>query len=439
MKSKLVLLIIATAAAAMSCSGIGHGQTDAEFAEAERLIASKPDSALAILHRMDVKPQKKRDYATWCLLKTWAEYNAYTPDISGQQLNTGVEYFMKHRPRERRALAYYLRAVVPEDGGTSGKAKMADDLKRGCKEVDGTGNHYLASLLYMRYGGEMNERKWYDKGVEALDKALEEAEKGDLKILQVTILINLAHAYMFLGDKARDYTEALAEADKAAEIAKNAHLGTCQLKALNAKALCCSRAGMFEEALDCALKADKIAGRLEAEGKLKERVTHIALADAYRKLDNADSAIFYALKDTSSTSIVTRAGAVQLLYMVYRDILKDNDMAIRYLTEYNALKNTMAERQENGLVVKNEVELEQDIADEKRSRIMLAASAAIVMALSALAGIVLIHRRRMRKKDSTIAEQSEELEKQAQELDIKVHELEEKSGEILQTREELHN
>lgn len=425
MKVKLFLLIAIMSAAVASCSGTRHSALNEGFSKAERLVSSKPDSSLAILRRMEVSRSDRHDYATWCLLKTWAEYNSYVPDISEEQLADGTEYFLKRHCRERRALSHYLRAVVQDESGTYSKAQMADDLKRGCREIEGSDNHYLASLLYMRYGCEMNERKWYSKGIEALNTALSEAEKGNLTILQVTIRINLSHAYMFLADEDRDYTKALEETEKAIEIARNNHLEDSYAKALNARAVCCSRAGMADEALDCALKANKIAERRYSTGASKEPASHIALADAYRKTGNADSAIFYALKDTSAVSIITRATATQLLYIVYRDLLKDDSKAIQYMSEFNEIKNTVSEIQENDKVVKNEVELEHEIEAGNRSHILRGCALAIALAFAALAGIVLIHRRRMMRKDSTIIEQSEELEK--------------KTGEIMQTREELHN
>lgn len=428
-----------------ACGGEERRKLAGELATAEQMLASNPDSALTILDNAEVSSGSRRDHATWCLLKTWAQYNAYVTDIPAEQLETGASYFLKRHDRKRKALAYYLKAVLAAEDEDCRQADMVDCLKRGCREIEGTGDHYLASLLYMRYGCEMSSRHWYTNAAEYLGKALEEAEKGNLYILQVTILINLSHAYMFMADESKDYSEAIKYAEQASETAERQHLEFNYARAQSALSSCFSRAGKFREALDCALRANRIEERLAATGKSRKQISHLALADAYRKLENPDSAIFYASKDLDAQSIVTRASACQLMYIVYRDILNDNDTAVKYITEYNALKSKMAQGQENEKVLKNEVELEQDIAEDKRSTTVWAASGTITLIL-ALAGIlILAHRRRLRMKDSTIMRQSMEIEQKSQELDVKsselmekAHELEIRNGEVKQKDEELH-
>ncbi len=438
--------LIDTLIAAAVCSCTGHGSLPASLDSAEKILASNPDSALTILGNAKVNADDTYAYATWCLIKTWAEYNAYRQDISEEQSRTGIEYFLKRGDNDRKALAYYLRAVLGDEDKTRSKSQVVDDLQRGCKAIEDSEDHYLASLLYMRYGCEMNERKWYDSAEEALMKALKEAEAGDLKILQVTILINLSHTYMFTSDASRDYSKALECTRKAVTISEENHLESSYAKALYALSSCCSRAGLFQEALGSALKANKIAEAQFASGKRKDPVRHIAIADAYRKIGDADSALFYAAKDTSSVSVITRTSATQIFYIVYRDLLKDNDMAVRYLSLYNDLKNQIVESQENDKVMKNEVELEQDIAEKERGKLLKRTLAAIALILTAAAGIIIVHRRRMRLKDTTIIRQSESLKNTESMLKTTTAELERKEAELIKNvkmvqsqREEIHN
>lgn len=428
-----------------ACGRVARHTLSDELAAAEHMLTSNPDSALTILGNVDTGACGKRDYAAWCLLKTWAQYNAYATDIPAEQLETGTSYFLKRNDRKMKALAYYLKAVVQEESGAISQAGMVDCLKRGCKEIEGTDEHYLASLLYMRYGCEMSRRHWYSNAAEALDKALEEAEKGNLYILQVTILINLSHTYMFMADDSKDYSDAIRYAERASETAEKHELELNYARAQSALSSCFSRAGKFREALDCALRANKIEEHLAAAGKSHRQVSHLALADAYRKLENPDSAIFYASKDLDADNIVTRASARQLMYIVYRDILNDNGNAVKYLTEYNALKSKMTEEQENEKVLRNEVELEQDIAESRRNTTLWAAAGAIALILALTGILILVHRRRIKVKDSTIMRQSREIEEKVLELDVKANELVEKSqeleirkDEVKQKDEELH-
>lgn len=443
MKTSLLIDLLIAAAV---CSCTGHGSLPESFDSAEKALASNPDSALAILGNAKVNADEPYAYATWCLIKTWAEYNAYRQDISEEQSRTGIEYFLKRGDKDRKALAYYLRAVLGDENKTRSKSQVVDDLQHGCKAMEGSEDHYLASLLYMRYGCEMNERKWYDSAEEALQKAMKAAEAGDLKILQVTILINLSHTYMFTSDESRDYAKALECTRKAVRIAEENHLEGSYAKALYALSSCCSRAGLFQEALNSALKANKIAEEQFASGKRKDPVRHIAIADAYRKIGDADSALFYAAKDTSSASAITRASATQLFYIVYRDLLKDNANAVRYLSQYNDLKNKIAESQENDKVLRNEVEMEQDIAKEKRNKLLKTALAAIASILAVTAGILIVHRRRIRQKDMTISRQSESLKDTVSKLKATAGKLERKEAELRKNaemvqrqREEIHH
>lgn len=105
------IIFIVCACVASSC---GRGaRLPEDLSRAESLLDSRPDSSLIILDSASYSESSGRYlYASYCLLRTFAEYNAYKPGIDEGMMNVGVDYFLKYGNRDRKAQAYYLRAVV---------------------------------------------------------------------------------------------------------------------------------------------------------------------------------------------------------------------------------------------------------------------------------------------------------------------------------------
>ena len=72
-------------------------------------------------------------------------------------MNVGVDYFLKYGTHDRKALAYYLRAVVRQDNKSGSEAEWASDLLLATKEIKGSDNHMLAALINLRYAVVLNE------------------------------------------------------------------------------------------------------------------------------------------------------------------------------------------------------------------------------------------------------------------------------------------
>lgn len=152
------IIFIVCACVASSC---GRGaRLPEDLSRAESLLDSRPDSSLIILDSASYSESSGRYlYASYCLLRTFAEYNAYKPGIDEGMMNVGVDYFLKYGNRDRKAQAYYLRAVVREDNKSGNQADWANDLLLATKEVKGSGNHMLAAMINLRYAVVLNDRK----------------------------------------------------------------------------------------------------------------------------------------------------------------------------------------------------------------------------------------------------------------------------------------
>ena len=400
------IIFIVCACVASSC---GRGaRLPEDLSRAEGLLDSRPDSSLIILDSASYSESSGRYlYASYCLLRTFAEYNAYKPGIDEGMMNVGVDYFLKYGNRDRKAQAYYLRAVVREDNKSGNQADWANDLLLATKEVKGSGNHMLAAMINLRYAVVLNDRKWYDASLPYLEKGLEEAEKAGSLAFQVTALINLSHRALFLGDENKDYSEAIEYANRAAEISKGDD--NDYARALYNLGACYSRNGQFDKALECASTAVRAQERLFREGKRKARVRYAVLADAFRKMNIPDSALFYAAKEMEASDLIAKLSGSQLSYIVYRDLLDDKENAVKYLTIHNEIKSQLEASQQNDRIIGNSVEAGKADIRSSRSCILGTAVAAVLSLIVALYLIVRMFRRRLRNRDEAIERKDSEI------------------------------
>lgn len=379
-----------------------------DMSRAERFINSQPDSALAILDSIPV-PKSRYLRASYCLLRTYAEYNSYRPGIDEGQMSVGVDYFLKYGDKDRKALAHYLRAVVREDNKTGDQAEWANDLLLATKEVERSDDHMLAALVNLRYAVVLNDRKWFDASLPYLEKGLSEAEKAGSVPLQVTALINMSHRSLFLGDEDKDYSDAIEYAARAMDVSKGQDKDYA--RALYNLAACYSRDGQFDKSLECASSAVRAQERLFREGKRKNRVRYAVLADAFRKMNMPDSALFYAAKEMEAPDLLAKLSGTQLTYIVYRDLLDDKDNAVKYLTLYNELKQQRETAQRNERIIEDRVEVEKADIRSSRSRIIGTSVAVVLSLFIALYVIVRVLRRHIRSRDEAIERKDSEIGK----------------------------
>lgn len=283
-------------------------------------------------------------------------------------------------------------------------AEWVEDFLRGCKEVEKTEEYELAALLHLRYGAAIAESQWYDESNDYYLKAVEFAKKAGIISHQVSALINISHNCLFQGDKDKDYSEAVKWGKEACNVAENSGSDDMYSRALYSLSSCYSRSGQHRQALDCALKSVRIQENLHKQGKRKDRVRYVAVADAYRKLGNADSTLFYAMKDYDHPSIVSRMSATQLLYITYRDLLGDDKMSVKYLTEYQQLKSEYNSKQETDKISQSHINIEKEENAKTTSSVIVTSLAAILAMGFFILYIVRALRLRLKRKDRDIIE-----------------------------------
>ncbi len=404
-KAKIIYFIIATFAMLASCGRSTRQSLSPELQHLDSLVAAQPDSALRYLPQVPVPDVADRyAYATWCLLKTWTEYRCYQPITTDTLVNKGFGYFvMNSDDHGRRALAYYLRAVVHEEMKVGDNADRVLDLMKGCKEADQCDDHVLASQLYHRYGLAMTDSDRHDEAKVWLERFLDRATKANSKKEQIIALINLSNNALYLAGTGGDTSEAIEYAAKAYHLALEWNMPVEQGKAAGQLSSCYSRSQNAAEALKYAVVAKDIDEMQHNLHNRKTEVVYTRIADAHRKLGNADSALYYARKNQYSQKLRTRKNATQIMYMVYRDLLGDNDRAVELMSLYNLQSDSMKREMQAVEVAKNEAvygqEQEQNARSEARNQrtVMLVVLAVIVVAAVLTVRVL---RRQLRKTEA---------------------------------------
>ena len=404
-KAKIIYLIIAIVAITASCGRSTRQSLSPELQHLDSLVAAQPDSALRYLPQVPVPDVADRyAYATWCLLKTWTEYRCYQPITTDTLVNKGFGYFvMNSDDHGRRALAYYLRAVVHEEMKVGDNADRVLDLMKGCKEADQCDDHVLASQLYHRYGLAMTDSDRHDEAKVWLERFLDRATKANSKKEQIIALINLSNNALYLAGTGGDTSEAIEYAAKAYHLALEWNMPVEQGKAAGQLSSCYSRSQNAAEALKYAIVAKDIDEMQHNLHNRKTEVVYTRIADAHRKLGNADSALYYARKNQYSQKLRTRKNATQIMYMVYRDLLGDNDRAVELMSLYNLQNDSMKREMQAVEVAKNEAvygqEQEQNARSEARNQrtVMLVVLAVIVVAAVLTVRVL---RRQLRKTEA---------------------------------------
>ena len=400
-----ISLMVLSSVAMASCGRSTRQSLSPELQHLDSLVAAQPDSALRYLPQVPVPDVADRyAYATWCLLKTWTEYRCYQPITTDTLVNKGFGYFvMNSDDHGRRALAYYLRAVVHEEMKVGDNADHVLDLMKGCKEADQCDDHVLASQLYHRYGLAMTDSDRHDEAKVWLERFLDRATKANSKKEQIIALINLSNNALYLAGTGGDTSEAIEYAAKAYSLALEWNMPVEQGKAAGQLSSCYSRSQNAAEALKYAIVAKDIDEMQHNLHNRKTEVVYTRIADAHRKLGNADSALYYARKNQYSQKLRTRKNATQIMYMVYRDLLGDNDRAVELMSLYNLQNDSMKREMQAVEVAKNEAvygqEQEQNARSEARNQrtVMLVVLAVIVVAAVLTVRVL---RRQLRKTEA---------------------------------------
>lgn len=292
LKVKIAFLAVALALLAAACEG---GDRNSTLSRADNLMATRPDSALAILERImpsTLNSDEQRAYHS--LLLTQARFRCYQPLDNEQPITAAVEYYRaadwQHdsiaRERYTRSLLYY--GAAKED---KGDAIAAVRLYRQALDVAGDGDLINRAQLNMRLGVTFyNNAIMSDMTAHYFREARHYYSLADDSA-------HTAVAMGFLGSiyRVADHSRSHAMLDSAATLAKRLQLIDEYAEDLNMLARCLYYDGDYRAAIAKALPVYRL--------KPDDTDCRLNLAMAYARLALNDSANFYyAGVDTTQLS-----------------------------------------------------------------------------------------------------------------------------------------
>lgn len=178
-----VLIYGLLAALSISC-----GRTDiaGKLDEAESIISSHPDSALAIIRSIDTLSLNRVPLkARYSLLNTMAIDKNYIDTADVSVIMPAVEYYRKHGTADEKLKSYYYLGRIQTYKKDYNSAIVSYSVAE--KEVPNSTDLIAQGLLYMAYADSYNEAKsrikekeYVEKGIEAFDKA------GDKRHLNIS-------------------------------------------------------------------------------------------------------------------------------------------------------------------------------------------------------------------------------------------------------------
>lgn len=325
---------------------------------AEAQITTDADSALTILQAIDAdRLTSSEDVARWGLLSTWAHYRKYAAEIPEEPLLRAFNYYRGSKDPLRRAQVYYLHSVVQEDQHRGQAVEWLEDLYRASLSIQETDDHVLAAQIYQRYEDKLFKRHQFPQAIEWGQRFLQEARLSGNQSEELLAMTNLSLA-LFYGEVNR-ISDSL-QTDDVLQIAQTGNfepaftllyqaLGKARTIGMRRREgkLCGTISSFYtmtqhpDSALHYALMAKDIDEELVAAGRSTEPINYLHVADAYRKMNQADSAIHYAMLTLRYPGMVTRRNAANTLYLTYRDQKNDYRQAMEWLRVTNAIADSI--------------------------------------------------------------------------------------------------
>lgn len=335
--------------------------SNTQLVQADSLMSMRPDSALHVLQRINVKQLKdKKEQAYYALLLTQAKDKNYLTPINDSLINSAVIYYDSIHNIVMLAKAHFYKGSVWRDKNNSPKA-MKEFLTT-ISLAKQTNNKKLLSFAYnnianLYYNQELNTKA---DSTYQLTKQLAIARKDTtlwIECLSKQSMLQLKRGEKHYGEAEKKMTEVL-------DIFKSS--SNKKLKAYVAYSL--STLYNFMNKEDKAIEYAKRNIALQKDTSTCYN-SFLLLGDAYYMNEQSDSALIYLHKSLCSNDYNIKAGAymrltaiakeqnqlktaleMEKLYIAYRDSIQlsrqsndliaiEKDMQIlHYDREYQSLK-----------------------------------------------------------------------------------------------------
>jgi len=372
--SLLVLLL-------SSCSGYLYHHT---LEEAEAHVMNDIKTCDSLLNTIPADDLRGEDAALYGLLKSWILYRQYAKEIPAELIDKAFDYYRDSKDPLRRAQVFFLHSVVNEDQKRGLPNEWMEDLYSACLAIEQTDNYLLASQIYQNYCGKFSEMQQFDQSRIWVDKFVDASRKSGHTGEYIQSLIFKSNNCLYAEEarvkkeynttdgqevaKHTQFVESFAAIYEALYLAKQhnmqVEMGRCyvQLSVFH------SRCQRLDSLLHYAKLSVAVNEELVEKGVRRLPVNYVTLSDAYRKLGQADSAIFYAKKtyDIPNMALRNKRAAAQLLYNVYADLKGDYKSSLEWMQIYNQLSDSI-----NQKITDTNVGAVQDAAIKEQEKTVL--------------------------------------------------------------------
>lgn len=374
--ASLILVLMMT-----SCDEVKYHQ---QLLLAEEQVTRSADSCQHLLEGIPVEELNSEDEALYGLVSSWLLYRQYAKKIPEEPLNKAFDFFHESTDPLRRAQVYFLRSVISQDQRRGQASQWMEDLYTACLAIEQTDDYLLASQIYQNYSSKLCSLKQFDEARVWVDKFVEAARNSGHRGEYVQALIKKSSNCLYLeetrvkrefniedGKEVASHTqfeEAFTTIYAALDIAQRYNMELEKGRIYNQLAIYHSRCQRLDSLLYYARLSTSLNERLHAQGKRKELTHYITLADAHRKLGNADSAIYYARKTfyTPRMPLRNKRVAAQLIYNTYADLLGDYQSSLEWMRVFNLLNDSI-----NQTTIASNIEVVQDVAAKEQEKAAL--------------------------------------------------------------------
>lgn len=346
----LVMLVV------LACTSCGVGMNHKLLLLAEEQLMQKTDSCEVLLNQVSFDDLNDEDKALHGLISSWLLYRQYAKDIPEEPLQTAFNYFHDSQDPLRKAQVYFLRSVIHKDQNRGLPSEWTEDLYSACLAIEKTDDYLLASQIYQNYSTTFTHVKQYDEAKVWVDKFVNAARKSGNKGEYVQALIYKSENSLHC-EEARvqreigstdgnliarhtRFTDAFTAIYTALDIAKKNEMKVALGRIYTQLSIYHSFCQQLDSLLYYAKLSVKTNEELYAKGLRKEATNYVTLSDAYRKLGQADSAIYYAQKtlSTPGTPLRNKKVAAQMMYLVYSELKNDYKTSLMWMRRFNELE-----------------------------------------------------------------------------------------------------
>ena len=377
-------------------SACRQGTNVPELDTADSLMEQRPDSALALLRRIDtLRLSAQHDRARYAMLLSMALDKNYIDLKDFHVLQPAIDYYEDHGTPTEQMRTFYYQGRIYENAGNMSKALQTflKALERGKESND----ILTKARTYSAQIHPYEQLMAFDKAIEAGKKAAYYFQKARKTNSNANCLIKIASTYTFKNDKANTWK----------------YLKECRKLWPHI-----SEKRKQEFYNNYLITAISFSGMDSIQAAIREYESHVppsewdilTLADAYAGIKNFKRAEYFATQHKlHSSSIYSDKRYYAILYFLYRAQGKYKEAGEAY-TQFNNINDSLniSALQENVRLTEARHQLELLNREAELTRVRNYWMAACCITILLLVVLFISYRLRISRMQKRLAEQEKE-------------------------------